>query len=817
MDKSEKLNLSMNSRYHMKRIILLITVIVFSFTSLSAQSLAGYKICINPGHGGHDSDDRFIAETGYWESEGNLTKGLYLRSILENLGATIYITRTGNNTSDDLPLSQIVAIANTNNVDYFHSIHSNATGTATKANYTLILFQGRTNAPTYAGSLTMANYLADKINKANRTKSKMVAGDFDFYGTGQPYLGVFKGLNMPGTLSEGSFHDYVPESWRLKNNSYLKHEAWAIARSFLQYFNGGNFTKGILAGIVRDVIETVPSSYSPLSGTLDNYKTVNKIKVTLQPDGKIYNGDEFNNGYYFFDELTPGNYTVIVEADKMRPDTSTVTVKTNESVFNDRMVALNPILDPPKIISYAPADSVNEVSNVSPIVIDFDIRMNTTETQNAFSITPAVSGTISWNAAYTKLTFTPTKSYVSGTKYLVTITTSAKTHFGINLPQKKNFSFTTRSKLNLVSTYPVSGVSNISTTVLMRLVFDKGIDASTLVQKISVVDSLGNLPALTANQAKYSAGIIEFESKVPLNNNTLYKITVREGIGDVEYVKFPQTVTIDFRTEKNYTFTGNILEGFETDNVWQSPLLSPNTKEVNASLTNFAIYNLRKKSGENSGKLEYGFSGSTGTVELALLNPIMLGESSAVAFGIWMFGDNSKNVLEYRFLRSSEEKVQLDTINWTGWKLKKILLNQIPGAGTIKFKSIVLVQSGIGNLSGKLFFDDCISNIITGVHEDNNIPGKFCLEQNYPNPFNPTTTIRFSIPNVKTGHAPSLQRVSLKVYDVLGREIATLVNEDKVPGNYEIKFNANGLASGIYFYRIKAGDFVQSKKMILLK
>ena len=804
----------------MKRIILLIAVIVFSFTSLSAQSLAGYKICINPGHGGHDSNDREIPLAPgitFWESEGNLTKGLYLKTMLESLGATVFMSRTTNNTADDLPLSQIVAIANTNNVDYFHSIHSNATGTATKANYTLILFQGRTNAPTYAGSLTMANYASDEIFKANRTTRKMIAGDFDFYGTGQAYLGVFKGLNMPGTLSEGSFHDYTPESWRLKNDSYLKHEAWAIARSFLQYFNGGVFKNGIAAGIVRDELEIVPASYSPLSGTNDRYKTINKVKVKLEPGGRTYTGDEFNNGYYFFDDVVPGNYKLIFDVEKMKPDTVTITVVANQSVFNDKLMVLKPILDPPKIISYAPADSVNEVSNVSTVVIDFDIRMNTTETQNAFSITPAVSGTISWNAAYTKLTFTPTKSYVSGTKYLVIITTSAKTHFGIYLPQKKNFSFTTRSKLNLVSTYPVSGVSNISTTVLMRLVFDKGIDASTLVQKISVADSLGNLPALTANQAKYSAGIIEFESKVPLNNNTLYKITVREGIGDVEYVKFPQTVTIDFRTEKNYTFTGNILEGFETTNVWQSPLLSSNTIGIINSQTSFEIYSLRKKSGDNSGKLEYGFSGTAGSVELALLNPIVLGESSVAGFGVWVFGDNSKNVLEYRFLRSSEEKVQLDTINWTGWKLKKILLNQIPGAGTIKFKSIVLVQSGIGNLSGKLFFDECISNIITGVYENSNLPGAFHLEQNYPNPFNPSTTIQYTIPSVETRRGESLQHVILKVYDMLGREVATLVNEAKAPGNYKIVFNGNGLASGIYLYRIHSGNFTDSKKLILLK
>jgi len=799
----------------MKRIILLLVFSSISFTTLSAQSLTGYKIFINPGHGGYDSNDREIPLAPgitFWESEGNLAKGLYLKTMLENLGATVIMSRVKNTSADDYqPTSQIAAIASANNVDYFHSIHSNATGTSTKANYTLILFQGRTNAPTYAGSLTMANFLGDNILKTNRTTRKMVSGDFDFYGTGQPYLGVFIGLNMPGTLSEGSFHDYTPESWRFKNESYLKHEAWAIARSFLQYFNGGVFNNGIIAGIVRDELETVPASYQPLAGTNDRYKTINKIKVKLEPGGRTYTGDEFNNGYYFFDEVVPGNYKVIVEVDKMRPDTASVIVKTNESFFSDRLLTLNPILDPPKIISFAPADSVNEVSNVSPIIFNFDIRMNTSETQNAFSITPAVAGNFQWDTDFKKLTFTPSKSYVSGLKYLVSISTSAKTHFGIYLPQKKTFSFTTRSKLNLISTYPVSGGSNISSTVLIRLTFDKGIDGSTLGGKISFTDSLGNPIGLTVNQAKYNIGIIEFEPKVPLNNNSLYRITVREGIGDVEYVKFPATVTIEYRTEKGYTFSGNILEGFETENVWLSPLLSLNTKGVVSDQTNFLIFNQRKRSGENSGRLDYAYSGQDGIVELALNNPITLSGSPNAEFGLWIFGDASNNILEYRFIRqnSTIEKVKIDTINWTGWRIKKILLNTIPGIGSIQFKSINILQSTRGSISGRLFFDECITNIITDIFTENNIPNEFHLGQNFPNPFNPETVISYQL--------STISNVILKVYDLLGREVVTLVNEAKVPGNYEVKFYARGLASGIYIYRMQAGNFVKSKKLILLK
>jgi len=99
-------------------------------------------------------------------------------------------------------------------------------------------------------------------------------------------------------------------------------------------------------------------------------------------------------------------------------------------------------------------------------------------------------------------------------------------------------------------------------------------------------------------------------------------------------------------------------------------------------------------------------------------------------------------------------------------------------------------------------------------------PKEFSLEQNYPNPFNPTTKIRFTIPNVGTGLALSV----LKVYDILGNEVATLVNEEKPAGYYEVEFNASslpngkaGIASGVYIYRLTSGRFVSTKKMLMLK
>ena len=102
------------------------------------------------------------------------------------------------------------------------------------------------------------------------------------------------------------------------------------------------------------------------------------------------------------------------------------------------------------------------------------------------------------------------------------------------------------------------------------------------------------------------------------------------------------------------------------------------------------------------------------------------------------------------------------------------------------------------------------------VEVDLSLPQIFSLEQNYPNPFNPTTTIKYSIPSVISNEERNLN-VTLKIYDILGNEVATLVNENKPAGSYEIDFNASSLTSGVYFYKFQAGSFVETKKMILLR
>lgn len=99
--------------------------------------------------------------------------------------------------------------------------------------------------------------------------------------------------------------------------------------------------------------------------------------------------------------------------------------------------------------------------------------------------------------------------------------------------------------------------------------------------------------------------------------------------------------------------------------------------------------------------------------------------------------------------------------------------------------------------------------ILTGLDDKIVIPERFDLRQNYPNPFNPSTTIEFALPKAV--------KVQLRIYDVLGRVVGTLVNEQLQPGKYEIKFEARDLPTGMYFYRFQADNFVETRKMLLVK
>ncbi len=166
----------------------------------------------------------------------------------------------------------------------------------------------------------------------------------------------------------------------------------------------------------------------------------------------------------------------------------------------------------------------------------------------------------------------------------------------------------------------------------------------------------------------------------------------------------------------------------------------------------------------------------------------------------------------------SESVVQITNDSQIGFASDFSKPNLLPVWGTpVDFYNSVPIQKWIGTFGRLAIFKE--GGVVQVENSNNKLSQIFSLSQNYPNPFNPVTNIKFQ--------NPSTSYVSLKVYDILGREFVTLLNEEKSPGDYEVRLkirrptddpSADGrLSSGIYFYQLRAGDFVSTKKMILMK
>ncbi len=203
-------------------------------------------------------------------------------------------------------------------------------------------------------------------------------------------------------------------------------------------------------------------------------------------------------------------------------------------------------------------------------------------------------------------------------------------------------------------------------------------------------------------------------------------------------------------------------------------------------------------------------------------NFALLGEPDSLYIDV--YGNGKGHVIQYHFVDADGDLFTINSppnalLQVYGWKTVKVSLRGFGSSFNYpaKLKKIILFtvqNSGLIDsiYSGKILLDNL--RIHNGVFTDaeNEIetyPEQFILSQNYPNPYNLTTRIQYSL--------SSPQYVTLKVYDILGNEIESLVNEEKKAGSYEITWHSKSLPSGVYFYRIQAGSFIASKKMLLLK
>jgi len=155
--------------------------------------------------------------------------------------------------------------------------------------------------------------------------------------------------------------------------------------------------------------------------------------------------------------------------------------------------------------------------------------------------------------------------------------------------------------------------------------------------------------------------------------------------------------------------------------------------------------------------------------------------------------------------------------NYNSEKMSRFHPAKIYDVNQDGFYELIVNQSQKESETNRIGYTNIYTNgEVTNINENTIEISKYKLEQNYPNPFNPETTIEYTIPGTEEEDFRSRQFVKLVVYDILGREVRTLINEFQSPGNYKVKFNAENLASGIYYYNLKVGSFNETKKMVLI-
>jgi len=335
---------------------LLFEFIMLLSTPLFSQNLMGISICVDPGH---DPSSSNAGPTGLREADINYRVALFLKDYLKAARVdTVLLTHMNN--IPNISLSAREQIANNFGVTWFHSVHHNAFNGTLR--YTLVLLEEKrtstqpcpdgspsgTGQPDWPGKADiMSNIMAKRIWEGYRTTNYFVRLDWTFRGgcNGLGSLGVLNDLQMPGELSEATFHDNPVEEAKMRNDDFLRMEARALAMSFFDYFKAGAMPTGALIGIVSDA----------KTGAL-----LNGVTVTLNPGNRTYTTDNWKNGLYVFDGLLSGNYTVFIDTAGFQNFLTTVQVMPHAFSYGDaRLVPLATTVEEkqsivPKAIGLAP-------------------------------------------------------------------------------------------------------------------------------------------------------------------------------------------------------------------------------------------------------------------------------------------------------------------------------------------------------------------------------------------------------------------------------------------------------------------------------
>jgi N-acetylmuramoyl-L-alanine amidase len=838
----------------MKRVSGLFFSLLFVVLTAWGQrtDLSGLKFCIDPGHGGNNpANDRYLVPdpgTEFWESESNFQKAMRLDTLLKAQGAWVILTRyTNSYPADDEPsLSARWQLANANNVNWFHSIHSNATGWAsnTTVDYTLLLVKEdiATRQAVWPQAVTMSNIICPSITAKLRTQqhSPYTYLDYTFYGgpSGGFNLGVLNGLAMPGELSEGAFHDYFPETRRLMNNSYRKMEAYALRNSFMQYYGVPADTLGIIAGVQTD---------------LATGKLLNLTRVRLVPGNRVYTGDTYNNGYYMFDNLPAGPYTLYFETPGYTSDSVLVTVGTGATVFVDRSFVA---FAAPTIVTSSPVKNEQGFPAPQPIVVNFSKPMDTASVRSAFSIVPPVSGVFLWSNGNAKLTFDPDSLLPSPVAFTLRIDTSARSASGQVLDGNGDgtsgdpfvLSFTTRYvdvfPPTLLSRFPGSADTLRTPASYLNMTFDEPLAVSSVNISNFVVQQIGSSiqsRTLEYREENGRGGVVMYlpGGLIPGASYRVRVSRVADALGNA----MPTTLSYlwDFAVAPGL-FTYRTIDSLNPGSL---ALLqpSPGTGTVGADSAVLVATTSRAAGSvsSNPGSASLRFAWDTTAASWLIRVPIdslsaggrLRWQKGGHLIRAAVYGDAGRHQLRFALGDGLTREVnRWQTIDWVGWRnVEWDLEADSLGSGTgngildgeLRFDALEFrYLPGSSKRTGQVYIDqvELVEKATTGVEPQTaSVPAAFALHPNYPNPFNPSTRLSYDL--------ASAGSVTLTVYDLLGREVRRLVNGQQPAGRHTVEWDGSGVAaktsSGVYIARLHVTDetgasiYSASLKLLMMK
>ncbi|HOT98456.1 MAG TPA: Ig-like domain-containing protein [bacterium] len=812
--------------------------------------LSGWNIVLDPGHSKREN----MGVSGYSEAEKNVRVAWALRDLLLKTTDidTVYLTREDDYAN--VSLSSRSQYANALGADWFHSIHSNATGSggASEINAALLLWgqmPDHSDRPP-AGGKAMSDIMIVKLSRGMRIPSEGSRGDCYFYNTGWcPYLSVTRNTLMPAELSEAGYHTNPAQNMRQMSAAFNKLEAYTFYWSILEYHGIPMPANPILTGIVTDRERKLPINGATISAGGRSYTTDSFESLFHQ-----YSNDPeaLRNGFYLIDGLPSGPVERIASAPEYYPDTLRITPADTFFTFADVQLVWK---RPPAILVSNPAEGSARHPAWGILSLTFNRPVDRASVEAAFQIAPPAAGTFSWANNDQRLLFKPdTLAY--DTEYTITLVAEAQDRYGHHLDGNGDtipgddyrLHFRTgpsdMTPPQILAVFPTTSTPAIDTRPILNITWNEVIDSLSVQPEMFTLQKSGStasVPVTCVHHVLKDKSILCFTPATDLEPGQSYALIMAPGMRDKLGNEITTVKTYRFKTGTAYWRTRSI-DDFESGIPnWWAPVTSGTTTGILVDSTRaFAASDVVNPLTSSTLSLGVDYGWNTGVSAWLLREYLNSGAPKSVTFDknqrlqVYLFGDNGGS--RFRFavddhlpaIGSAYHEVSpWYTVDWYGWRLISWdMSSEACGSwlgdgqldGILGFDSIQLDYQPGGQTSGTLHFDDLRIAEYYGVGVDENVvlaPSIFTLQQNYPNPFNPATTIRYELP-------AGLHEVELCIFDIMGRQVRTLIKGREQGGSHGVEWDGrddtgNTVSSGIYLYKITTPTFHAARRMVFIR